>query len=820
VRATVLLVGLVLFSLSLPLSAQTPDACPGSTAVERFVVLLQQPDDSGQALPVGSVNRIRHGDWLDYSPVIGSGTTLKNKAKVAVVLVSSLGSADKHVTVLPAEPADSVDRWRVPFRTELVGLVVGPDGLNLKNVHSFVEKNPDLMPQLADYAKQTSTVAALIQTLSKYEQSSPGSSNLQSALDTFSTQYGVSLPAIGAGQSTTQQASDLLHALLPATAASTPLTSRQAFMRGSTDLAASVATLFFGSPVGLATGATALFENLRISMFPRTDFRAAFVQPANPGLLTLCSNNGTVKPGTRIAYFWAQRVPDAPAPAVRLLHPWRVPLGGVSPVEVTTGSVAQLKRLARARDWRLVAAKEKAAIPVKVSAGSSSDTLTLDLRKVNLAPGSYRLVAKWDWARLPVAGAITAVAFPHLSSAAVTEESQDRLVSGSGIQWARLTGADFEFVDQVELVSRGGSNGAPGDLPFTLPLLKTEGKQGSIDIRIDCDTVQPGSYLLRLRQRNGSTHDVPVIIHPPNPALRHLPLRLNAGQADQTLVLRGSGMDRIRRITSPGAVWTLAPVPAGKAEPTERRVTIALGPGARQGERLPASLFVGHIHRPLTIPDAIEVVGPLPKIVSVEKSFAGQQNVELFRGEIPAETAGSFLIHTKYAGPHPTFDLACEAGRESSPGKIPIGGTQPGPPDFERLGPDSFFLTLDPDVARSSGCLLAVSMTNGEAGASAPFPLGRVVVVPRIDSFALSEEKEGKGLYVGTITGQSLQEIEKTGWNRGKGYPVLGIPTPVAGRPKEQNLKIVLPWPAPSPRAPLYIWLQGENKARLTSATY
>ena len=52
------------------------------------------------------------------------------------------------------------------------------------------------------------------------------------------------------------------------------------------------------------------------------------------------------------------------------------------------------------------------------------------------------------------------------------------------------------------------------------------------------------------------------------------------------------------------------------------------------------------------------------------------------------------------------------------------------------------------------------------------------------------------------------------------GYPVQGIPTPVSGSPQEQTLKIEMPWPPPSPGAPIYIWLRGENTGRLTAIRY
>ena len=92
--------------------------------------------------------------------------------------------------------------------------------------------------------------------------------------------------------------------------------------------------------------------------------------------------------------------------------------------------------------------------------------------------------------------------------------------------------------------------------------------------------------------------------------------------------------------------------------------------------------------------------------------------------------------------------------------------------------------------------------------------------LPRILKFTLSNEKLGTTLYAGTITGEDLQTIEKTGWSPETGYPVQGIPTPVSGSPQEQTLKIEMPWPPPSPRAPIYVWLRGESQGRLTAMRY
>jgi hypothetical protein len=62
--------------------------------------------------------------------------------------------------------------------------------------------------------------------------------------------------------------------------------------------------------------------------------------------------------------------------------------------------------------------------------------------------------------------------------------------------------------------------------------------------------------------------------------------------------------------------------------------------------------------------------------------------------------------------------------------------------------------------------------------------------------------------------------IEKTGWDAKTGFPVQGIPTPVPGSPQEQTLEVALPWPPPSPHAPVYVWLRGESEGRLTNAKY
>jgi hypothetical protein len=110
-------------------------------------------------------------------------------------------------------------------------------------------------------------------------------------------------------------------------------------------------------------------------------------------------------------------------------------------------------------------------------------------------------------------------------------------------------------------------------------------------------------------------------------------------------------------------------------------------------------------------------------------------------------------------------------------------------------------------------------------GRSDPFVLGRVIRLPRLDKFTLTGEKVGDASYAGALEGHDLDVIEKVGWDATNGLPVDAIPTPLPPLPNDhdpsrQTLRLVLPWPAPGPHAPLYIWLRGESQGRKTAVAY
>ncbi len=404
-------------------------------------------------------------------------------------------------------------------------------------------------------------MGALVEALTEYEQQPDPNRDVNAALAGFGTDYNVAIPKIDTTQPPNQQAAMLLQAMMPSLQTFDPITSTPAgVVAQSAGLAGAVATMFFGSPVGLAAGGAALFLNMRTLVFPDTDFRSAFTQPFETNGLALCAKNEPEKPRTREAYLWMMKVPNAAAPAVALAETAHVPIGGKSTLKVPFAKPEECKLLARAHGWELVSAKNHADVPVKVQVGTPDDSLDLDLTQTKLPPGEYHLAALWDWEPLQVKGDVDLRPLGDFTKAKVAQESADHLVEGTGLVKVQLTGTDFEFVEKVAMAKAGDKKATPKEITFNLPKGKAQGDQESMEAEVDTSAWGAGSYRLILTQTNGSSHDVALVIHPPNPTLENLPLRANVGESQQTVVLRGTRLERITRVTTPDAVWELAPV--------------------------------------------------------------------------------------------------------------------------------------------------------------------------------------------------------------------------------------------------------------------
>lgn len=813
--------------------AATAPPCAGNLNVSRFRLMVE-PLKSGPYLPVQDINILEAGQKLKYEP-LHIPPAIRDKAKIAVLLIpvpkdlangeqkekERKKGVEQDITVLEARPAKDPQEWDVPVRTSVVGVVFGPHGLDVKKVSSLVEKNPDLIPELTEYAEQTAKVGALVEVLAEYQQNPDSGHDLNAALSGFSSQYNVGIPKLDTTQPANQQAGVLLKAVVPSLQSYDPLTTTySATVQQSAGLAGGVAALFLGSPVGLVAGGGALFMNLRTLVFPDSDFRSAFTQPVESNGLALCAKNEPPKPRVRVAYLWMMRVPDVAAPTTSLAQTEYLPMGGKSILKLPHSKGTDAKLLSRAHGWELISDTHHADVPVKVESGPANDSLDLDLSQSKLPAGDYRLAALWDWEPFQVAGNVVLRPLGEFSKAKITQDSEDRLVQGSGTVKVQLSGADFEFVEKVAITKAGSKKSTPREVAFTLPKGQGQGNQESLEAELDTTEWEAGSYRLELIQENGPPHDVSLEVHPPNPRLDNLPIRANLDEPQQTVTLRGTSLERITRLTSPDATWELAPVRADARDLKERKATVKLLPAAHRGELMAAKLSVLDIETPLEIPDVLQVAKPRPRIVRVSQSLAQQPEVELDKGEIPAGVAISFSLLTQNIDGPPVLSLTCaDEGLVKQP-LVLHPGDRTASSQLDFAGASALFLSLDPGVVGQSGCQLSATLSTDSTGSSDPTVLGRVIRMPRIEGFALTEEKLGAALYAGTLTGQDLQTIEKAGWDAKTGFAVQGIPTPVPGSPQEQTLKVVLPWPPPSPHAPIYIWLRGENAGRLTDVKY
>ncbi|HWQ52398.1 MAG TPA: hypothetical protein VN442_01850 [Bryobacteraceae bacterium] len=754
------------------------------------------------------MNALRKGQKLRYEPVKLPQDT-EQKAQVAVVLVPTGDRRSGELTVFDPVKATEAKEWLVPKDVSVVGLIFGPQGLSVKKLKSLMEKNEEILAELADYAEQNAKVEGLIEALASSEQSG---GNLNAALSGFSSKYGVAMPKLDGKAGTDQQASVLLQALVPAVNTYDPLAPKRAVMQQSAGLAASVAGMFFGSPVGLAAGGASLFQNMRTLMFPGTEFRSAFVQLSGNGL-DLCAKREPAKSRTRMAYLWAHRVPELPPPSISLAGEVHAPLGAKSLLRLNAEG-AGLRHLDRAREWLLTPASggEPLVLPVSVQAPGSA--LEVDLTKVQPAPGAYNLSARWDWETVAVPGTIHLHPFGNLKAAAITPATRGRLAEGNGTVTVALAGADFQFVERASVERADARHAEPSEVPFALPKGKRAGEQQTMELEIEAKS--HGPYRLLLAQGDGLTYEVPFTVLPPNPKISNLPLRPNTGETEQRLTLQGRGLERLEKVLTEAGEFELDA--AGTS--ASRTALFRLAPAAAEGQRFPLKMKVQGIEEPLAVEGAIEVAGPRPRVVSARKSMGQQNTVALRDEEVPSGAAASFALSLEHLeGGAPKVEVSCEGDRELRRKVGLAPGDRTGTASLDMAGEGMLFLSIDPGMVGQPGCRLTASVTT-PAGTSDPYTLGQVVRVPRIEQFLLTDEKLGDAVYAGTLQGYDLETIEKTGWDAQTGLPVQAIPTPAPGEARKQVLRIAMPWPAPTPRAPVYVWLRGETAGRATGAKY
>ncbi|MGH9661877.1 MAG: hypothetical protein ACRD96_25235, partial [Bryobacteraceae bacterium] len=337
----------------------------------------------------------------------------------------------------------------------------------------------------------------------------------------------------------------------------------------------------------------------------------------------------------------------------------------------------------------------------------------------------HTLRARWDWDAIDVSGDVHVHAPVDLSQVTIPAESRDRLVEGGGHVVVNLDGADFQFVEKMTI------GGLP--LEFTLPGPRRGGPVETMSFEIDTAALKPGQHKVVVTQAGRKTSEIGFRILPAPPKPDGFPLRVNAGESQHAFTLRGTGLDRIERLTSDLAEFELDR--SGKG-------TLRLRDGRKAGDRGPVLAHLDGVSAPVRIENGIEILPPRPR----GKLIAASRADDLPEGELPAGSFSGFLLEVDGGE---SLEARC-GGREV---RVALGERQ-ARAKLERSAPGRWFFSVDPGVA---GCELVATVA-GASGRSDPVALGRVVRLPRIESLSA----DGAAI---VLRGQDLDVIAKAGWD-------------------------------------------------------
>ena len=787
-----------------PLPALT---CPAGAPLGAIDLRVKSNGNS-EALPLEAINRLSEGDTVVYSPVLRG--IEKRPGEVALVLVPANRPAGSEALIVtdPAR-ADRDHEWAISQTMTLAAFIYGPQGLSKKKVAGFLSQDDQLVAQLADYAEKTSQTETLLQALTD---NAASSASMNAALSGFASQYGLAVQ-IDKTAPPAVQAQTLFSTMNPQLATYNPISGDSNAQRlGQTaSVAAAAATLFFGTPIGLAAGGTAMVLDLRSIAFPGTQFRSSFATPASKGV-HLCGQRGAVPPHTRLAYIWALRVPNVGSPSIRIGPADSLPLGQKATVPVEANG-ADWKYVQRARKWTLEDAQGHATT-LKVLKVGNEHQLEMDLQEVKLTAGDYKLMGYWDWTPFHMTGVLHLRPLSDFKDAHLDPSSQNNLLAHASKIPVTLRGDDFEFTNKVEIERMGDEFATPEPVRFLLPKGPHLGPQESMDVQIDTAALNPGTYKLLLTQQDGVSHPVRVEVLPAAPQLENLPILVNQGVTAQHYVLKGQHLDLLAKLSAPDITFVLGPALQNGAE---RDVTVQLDASKSPGAALPVEAELTDRAAKLTLADGLQVTGPLPAIVSSQLSVPTGTDVAVRPNEFPAGYMLTAMLDVRNIGPKTKLRLGCGEEAPSRPG-LEIG-TKDATSSLDRLSPDQLFLSYDTS-SFPAGCTLEASLDNGVAGQSAPFTVAHLIRLPRILSVAPASTTllvpVPTGLRSFEITGDNLEMIGQLSWDQNLGVDVSAVPAAIPGQGQRQSLLVNLP-DAPTAGAPLYIWLRGETAPRATT---
>ena len=762
-------------------------ACVGSVAAGAFRIRVKTPQ-GGAPLAIRRMNIIPADSKLLYEP-LQMPADLKKGGRITVVVVPADAEqrAAAGASVLEAHDANVTGEWTVPYRAGVVLVVFGPQGLDEKRLTNLVTKDEDLLDDLARFAQQTVDLEASLEQLN--------------ALDDEDVDEDPSRPS--RATPVEQALFTLTRALNPSSAFFNPLGGGKSI--GPVTRPTWAASTFFDNAGGLFPGSGAL-SMVRQWLMPDSEFRAVYTEPAEADGLTVCAQKQLTKTKNRVVYMWGYKPVNAGAPKLSVPQMINLPSGARSTFSMRIAAPDDWSLTNNVHDWVLAGASNGKEIPVRLRPAARG-WMDIDLRKTVIEPGAYKLKGKWDWDTVMVDGDLRVSPLGDMKQARLTAESQLHLVEGGGMIPFELEGTDFQFVEKVTLKRAGALGAANRELEFRLPAGWRAGTQTKLELEIDASRYRAGEYLLAIQQTGGSSRDVPMQILPPLPSISGLPLRLNSGETRQQITLHGSGLDRIQSFEADGMKFEM-----GAGTDSERDVTVLLASANTKGLRLPVAYRLAGLSSPIRLPVAFQIAGPKPRLVSAAAGTADDQGVGIRDGEVLAGSAAGFTLKVENADAPATLNVECaEAGRQIQPFKVRLGERR-SDAKLGAVGPGAWFATFDPGLVGQSGCTLSATIETEAAGRSAAVVLGKVVRLPRIDSLTWTEEK-GQGGYVAVMQGADLETIERAGWDAQGGIAVTTVPKMSAG--EKQSMRVTLPWPPPSPLAPLQIWLRGEQQPRV-----
>jgi hypothetical protein len=774
--------------------------CPAGAPIGAVDLQVRAGD---QRLPFRTINHLSEGDTVYYAPLLRGKE--KRPGEVALVLVPEKRiPGDPNIVVTDPVPADKPHEWKMTQTISLAALVYGPGGLSRRKVSKFLSQDEVLVAQLADYADKTAQAEQLVATLSNAQSSA---ASVNAALNGFASTYGFAVQ-IDRNAPVQTQAQTVFATMNPQLASYNPLASSAQTVGQTTSLATMAGSLFFGSPVGLAAGGTAMLLDLRAIAFPDTQFRASFAQPvavSNSGV-NLCGQQGPLPPHTRAAYIWANRVPNGPAPAIHIGDANYIPANQKTPIPIDVAGVAS-KYLDRARQWTLVGNQKK--FPISAVKLGIQPELELDLTQSNPPAGDYKLTGVWDWTPFEATGTVHVVPLEDFTKVRLDPASQDRVLAKSGKVPVTLRGGDFEFTTKIELQKTNDKFATPESVRFLLPKGLRKGPQDHLDAQLDTEHLDPGSYQLLISQQDGKSHRVDFRVLPNPPRIDNLPILINEGVSTQHFMLRGERLEEVSLLEAPGVVFNLSPAGINQ---TERSVTVELKSSPQPGTVLPVTARLKDRSEPLVLPGALEITGPLPVIASSKLSLPKGFAIQVRSNEFPAGYTLSAMLDVKNIERQSVLQLSCADG-VGMPTSLHLG-EQSRDRNLQQISPDQLFLAIETDPL-PAGCSLQAVIDNGRGGRSKPFTLAHIVRMPQIDSFVPAESELPGGTRQYEISGQNLEMIEKLGWDKSNGVPVPALPTPLPGPGLKQSIQVGLPeLPARDPS--LCVWLRGDPEGRET----